>query len=102
MTAQLFLEGVSADGEARLRGCARRVQDSLAEAPCIPPAPGRGIPRREHVPPARRRAVRLDVRIDVRMPWARTRLNTAAELLRPLVEELSGGRVLMSSSATRP
>jgi hydroxymethylglutaryl-CoA reductase len=42
------------------------------------------------------RVVRVDVLIDVRDSMGANRLNTAAELIRPLLEELSGGRTLMA------
>ncbi len=41
-------------------------------------------------------AVRVEVLIDVRDAMGANRLNSAAELLRPLLQEVSGGRVLMS------
>jgi hydroxymethylglutaryl-CoA reductase len=96
MTAQVFLEGVSTDGEARLRGCSLRVQDSLAEPLASLQRRGGGF---RDVSTSRlpgTGAVRVEVRIDVRDAMGANRLNTAAELLRPLLEELSGGRVLMA------
>jgi hydroxymethylglutaryl-CoA reductase len=96
MTAQIFLEEVGADGEARLGGCAPRVRDALAGALASLERRGGGF---RGVSAARlpgSGAVRVDVRIDVRDAMGANRLNTAAELLRPLLEELSGGRVLMA------
>ena len=43
-----------------------------------------------------RERVRVDIMIDVRDAMGANRLNTAAERVRPLLEEVSGGRALMA------
>ena len=96
MTAQVFLEEVTPEGEEMLRGCASRVSETLAGLLASLEQRGggfRGV-RVARLPVTG--AVRVDVLIDVRDSMGANRLNTAAELLRPLVEELSGGRVLMA------
>ena len=96
MTAQVFLEGVSADGEARLRECGRHVRDALAEPLASLERRGGGF---RDVSASRlpgTGAVRVDVRIDVRDAMGANRLNTAAELLRPVLEAIGGGHVLLS------
>jgi hydroxymethylglutaryl-CoA reductase len=96
MSAQVFLEGVTTDGESRLQVCGPRVRDVLA--PLLASLASRGGGFREvrvtRLPGTG--AVRVDVLIDVRDAMGANRLNSAAEFLRPLVEQVSGGRVLMA------
>jgi hydroxymethylglutaryl-CoA reductase len=96
MTAQVFLEDVTPGGEEKLQGCAPRVRDALAGLLASLERRGGGFRdvRITRLPVTG--AVRVDVRIDVRDAMGANRLNTAAEHLRPLMEELSGGRVLMA------
>jgi hydroxymethylglutaryl-CoA reductase len=96
MTAQVFMEQVSAEGEARLRGCAEQVKHVLEKPLASLERRGGGFRGVQVHRLPRTRAVRLDVRIDVRNSMGANRLNTSAELLRPLCEQLSGGRVLMA------
>jgi hydroxymethylglutaryl-CoA reductase len=96
MTAQVFLEEVTPGGEERLRGCAPRVREALAVHLASLERRGGGFRdvRVARLPVTG--AVRVDVLVDVRDAMGANRLNTAAELLRPLMESLSGGRVLMA------
>jgi len=96
MSAQVFLEQVTSDGEARLRGCASRVQSALAAPLASLELRGGGFRDVRVFRLPKTGAVRVDVLIDVRNALGANRLNTAAEHLRPLLEEMSGGRVLMS------
>ncbi len=96
MTAQVFLEQVSADGEARLRGCVPLVRAALAESLASLERRGGGFREVRVFRLPQTGAVRFDVIIDVRDAMGANRLNTAAELIRPLLEETSGGHVLMS------
>jgi hydroxymethylglutaryl-CoA reductase len=96
MTAQVFLEGVTLGGEEKLRGCASRVREALSALLASLERRGGGFRdvRVARLPVTG--AVRVDVLIDVRDAMGANRLNTAAELLRPLMESVSGGRVLMA------
>lgn len=96
MTAQVFLEQVSQAGEGRLRGCAPRMRAALAAPLASLERRGGGFRDARIFRLPQTGAVRVDVIIDVRDAMGANRLNTAAELLRPMLEELSGGRVLMS------
>ena len=96
MTAQVFLEMVTEDGEERLHGCAPRVREALAVLLASLERRGGGFRsvRIARLPVTG--VVRVDVLLDVRDSMGANRLNAAAELIRPLVEELSGGRALMA------
>jgi hydroxymethylglutaryl-CoA reductase len=96
MTAQVFLEEVSQEGESRLRGSASPVRTALAAPLASLERRGGGFRDVRVFRLPQTGAVRVDVIIDVRDSMGANRLNTSAELLRPLLEELSGGRVLMS------
>ncbi len=96
MTAQVFLEGVSESGQKRLDGCGDRVRAALAPHLASLEKRGGGFrgARVSRLPATG--TVRVEVTIDVRDSLGANRLNTAAELLRPLLEEVSGGRSLMA------
>jgi hydroxymethylglutaryl-CoA reductase len=96
MTAQVFLEGVSEEGEKRLAGLAQGVRARLAPELATLERRGGGFRgmRAERLPVTG--AVRVDLLIDVRDSMGANRLNTAAEAVRPLLEEASGGRALMA------
>jgi hydroxymethylglutaryl-CoA reductase len=96
MTAQVFLEQVGQEGESRLRGCASRVRAALALPLASLERRGGGFRDVRVFRLPQTGTTRVDVIIDVRDAMGANRLNTSAELLRPLLEELSGGRVLMS------
>jgi hydroxymethylglutaryl-CoA reductase len=96
MTTQVFLEGVSAEGENRLRACADPVRTALAAPLASLLTRGGGFRDLAVFRLARTGAVRVDVLIDVRDAMGANRLNTAAEAIRPLLEQASGGRVLMA------
>ncbi len=96
MTAQVFLEEVSQEGESRLRGCASRVRAALAAPLASLERRGGGFRDLRVFRLPQTGAVRVDAVIDVRDAMGANRLNTSAELLAPLLEELSGGRALMS------
>ena len=96
MRAQVFLEGVGDEGERRLGGCEPRIRDLLR--PLLQSLEQRGGGFRG-VSVARLSGcgvVRVDLSVDVRDAMGANRLNTAAEAVRPLLEEVSGGRTLMA------
>jgi hydroxymethylglutaryl-CoA reductase len=96
MRAQVFLEGVGTEGESRLRGCEVRVRQFLA--PHLESLERRGGGWRglqvARLPESG--AVKVELIIDVRDAMGANRLNSAAELVRPLLEQESGGRTLMA------
>jgi hydroxymethylglutaryl-CoA reductase len=96
MTAQVFLEGVTPEGEERLRGCAPRIRDALSVLLASLERRGGGFrgARVARLPVTG--VVRVDVLVDVRDSMGANRLNSAAELIRPLVESVSGGQALMA------
>lgn len=96
MTAQVFLEGVSAEGERRLAGAEPGVRHLLSAELASLERRGGGLRRVSATRLAGSGAVRVDLLIDVRDSLGANRLNTAAEAARPLLEEVSGGRVLMA------
>lgn len=95
MRAQVFLEGVSAEGEQRLAGCEPRLKELLGPHLASLEKRGGGL---RGVQAARLPggAVRVDILVDVRDAMGANRLNTSAELARPLLEAASGGRALMA------
>ena len=95
MAAQVFLEGVSAQGETRLASCAPRVRETLAGPLASLERRGGGF-RGIRVARLPSSTVRVDILVDVRDAMGANRLNTAAELARPALEEAGGGRVLMA------
>jgi hydroxymethylglutaryl-CoA reductase len=103
MRAQVFLEGVPPGGElailareAELRGQLDRMQVSLR-------ARGGGCRGLEAARLPETGLVRVDLLIDVRDAMGANLLDTAAESLRPRLEELSGGKALLAilSNAAR-
>jgi hydroxymethylglutaryl-CoA reductase len=96
MRAQVFLEGVSAGGERRLNECEPRVRGHLAAHLASLEKRGGGYRGVQVTRLPGSGVVRVDILIDVRDAMGANRLNTAAELARPLLEETSGGRALMA------
>jgi hydroxymethylglutaryl-CoA reductase len=96
MTAQVFLEEVTPAGEERLRGCAAMVRQALAATLASLERRGGGFRGVSVTRLPVTGVVRVDVLVDVRDAMGANRLNTAAELLRPRLEELGGGRALMA------
>ncbi len=95
MTAQVFLESVTAHGEQALLGCEPLVRQAL-ESPLASLARRGGGYRSFQVARLPSGPVRVDLVIDVRDALGANRLNSAAESVRPLLEKVSGGRVLMA------
>ena len=95
MTAQVFLEGVTEEGEKRLASCGPRVRETLA-APLSSLERRGGGYRGLRVSRLPSTTVRVDLLIDVRDAMGANRLNTAAERARPVLEEVGGGRALIS------
>jgi len=96
MRAQVFLERVTPEGERRLVGCESRVRERLAAHLASLQNRGGGFRGVQVSRLPGSGAVRVDILIDVRDAMGANRLNTAAELARPLLEEESGGRALMA------
>jgi hydroxymethylglutaryl-CoA reductase len=95
MTAQVFLEGVTEEGERRLADCGPRVRDAMAA--CLSSLARRGGGFRGlQVLRLPSTTIRVDLLIDVRDAMGANRLNTAAERARPVLEEESRGRALMA------
>lgn len=103
MTAQVFLEGVSEEGARRLAGCEPRVRNVLAAELASLERRGGGFRGMSTTRLPSTGALRVDLLVDVRDSLGANRLNTAAEAARPVLEEASGGRVLMAvlSNAAR-
>jgi hydroxymethylglutaryl-CoA reductase len=95
MRAQVFLERVTEKGERRLGGCEPRLKELLGPHLASLEKRGGGF-RGIQVARLPGGAVRVDILIDVRDAMGANRLNTSAELARPLLEDSSGGRVLMA------
>ena len=95
MTAHVYLEGVSAEREERLRLVEAELESALAG--CLRSMRGRGGGFRGmgvlRLPETG--LVRVEIRVDVRDAMGANLLNTAAERARPLLEAESGGRALM-------
>jgi len=96
MRAQVFLEGVTAEGERRLGGCEPRVKEHLAAHLASLEKRGGGYRGVQVARLPGNGVVRVDILVDVRDAMGANRLNTAAELARPILEETSGGRALMA------
>ena len=95
MTAQVFLEGVTGEGEKRLASCGPKVREALAVP--LSSLRNRGGGYRElRVSRLPSGAVRVDLVIDVRDAMGANRLNAAAERARPILEQESGGRSLLA------
>ncbi|HUI73274.1 MAG TPA: hydroxymethylglutaryl-CoA reductase, degradative [Spirochaetia bacterium] len=95
MTAQVFLEAVTAHGEQALSQCEADVRQALA-GPLESLSRRGGGYRALHVARLPSGVVTVDLVIDVRDAMGANRLNTAAESVRPLLERVSGGRVVMA------
>ncbi|HUJ76436.1 MAG TPA: hydroxymethylglutaryl-CoA reductase, degradative, partial [bacterium] len=95
MTAQVFLESVSAQGEQALKDCGADLRQAL-EAPLASLAARGGGFRSSRVSRLTSGVVKVELVIDVRDALGANRLNTAAERVRPLLERRSGGRSLMA------
>jgi hydroxymethylglutaryl-CoA reductase len=95
MSAQVFLEGVTEEGENRLASCDPRVREALAASLSSLERRGGGY-RGLRVLRLPSGTVRVDLLIDVRDAMGANRLNTAAERARPVLEKAGGGRALMA------
>ena len=96
MSAQVFLERVDPEGEARLRDCGPKVAELLTPHLASLERRGGGFRGLSVTRRAGSATVRVDLLIDVRDAMGANRLNTAAELASPLLERESGGRRLMA------
>jgi hydroxymethylglutaryl-CoA reductase len=96
MSAQVFLEAVGAEGEKRLRACEPRVRAALAGPLASLERRGGGFRGMMVHRLVGSMTMRVDIRIDVRDAMGANRLNTAAELARPILEGESGGTTLMA------
>jgi hydroxymethylglutaryl-CoA reductase len=95
MTGQVFLESVSAHGEQSLKNSGAELRQAL-EAPLASLSARGGGFRSFQVTRLPSGRVRVDLVIDVRDALGANRLNTTAEGLRPLLERIGGGHVLMA------
>jgi hydroxymethylglutaryl-CoA reductase len=95
MTAQVFLENVTEDGGKRIATQEAKVRSLLAAELASLERRGGGFRGMgvERLPSG---TIRVDLKVDVRDSLGANRLNTAAEAVRPLLEEVSGGRALMA------
>jgi len=103
MTAQVFLEAVSAQGEQALSECEAELRQALA-GPLESLSRRGGGYREFHLARLQSGVVRVDLVIDVRDAMGANRLNTAAESVRPLLERVSGGHgvmAILSNAATQ-
>jgi hydroxymethylglutaryl-CoA reductase len=96
MTAQVFLEGVTEEGERKLAACAERVRSTLAPVLSSLQRRGGGFRELRVTRLSGSGTVRADLVIDVRDAMGANRLNSAAERVRPVFESESGGRTLMA------
>ena len=96
MRAQIFLENVDAAGEARLGRCGDSVRAALAPSLRSMARRGGGYRGLSVARLPETGAVRVEVTIDVRDAMGANLLNTAAELIRPLLENESGGKSLIA------
>ena len=95
MTAQVFLEGVTAEGEKALAGCDGQLRQELSGPLASLSRRGGGY-RSFQLARLPSGTLRVDMVIDVRDALGANRLNTAAESVSPLLERISGGRRLMA------
>ena len=94
MTAQVYLDDVDASGEAALRDAEEDIKAEIAG-----PLRGmveRGGGYRGFDVTRMEEFVRLQIHVDVRDAMGANILNTAAETVRPLAAEISGGRGVMA------
>jgi hydroxymethylglutaryl-CoA reductase len=103
MRAQVFLEKVPAGGELRVAPREAELRERLDALQASLRARGGGYRGLEVARLPETGLVRVDVLIDVRDAMGANILDTAAEHLRPLLEKLTGGKVLMGilSNAAR-
>jgi hydroxymethylglutaryl-CoA reductase len=103
MRAQVFLEGVPPGGELRVGPREAELRERLDVLQASLRARGGGYCGLEVARLPETGLVRVDLLIDVRDAMGANILNTAAEHLRPRLEELTGGKALMGilSNAAR-
>jgi hydroxymethylglutaryl-CoA reductase len=95
MRAQVFLEKVSPGGEAGIAAREPEVRERVDRLQPSLLARGGGYRGLEVVRLPQTGLVRVDILIDVRDAMGANVLDAAAEQLRPLLQEASGGRVLL-------
>lgn len=97
MESYVYLEGVSAEGEARLasEGAESRIREALGAVHGSLERRGGGYRGRRVYRLPETGLVALELSVDVRDAMGANILNTAAETVKPLAEELSGGEALM-------
>ncbi len=97
MESYIYLEGVSAAGEARLAsdGAEARIRAALGAIQGSLERRGGGYRGRRVYRLPETGLVALELSVDVRDAMGANILNTAAETVKPLAEELSGGTALM-------
>lgn len=97
MESYVYLEGVSAEGEARLAsdGAEARIRAALGAIQGSLERRGGGYRGRRVYRLPETGLVALELSVDVRDAMGANILNTAAETVKPLAEELSGGQALM-------
>lgn len=97
MESYVYLEGVSAEGEARLasEGAEARIRAALGAIQGSLERRGGGYRGRRVYRLPETGLVALELSVDVRDAMGANILNTAAETVKPLAEELSGGKALM-------
>lgn len=97
MESYVYLEGVSAAGEARLAsdGAEARIRAALGAIQGSLERRGGGYRGRRVYRLPETGLVALELSVDVRDAMGANILNTAAETVKPLAEELSGGQALM-------
>jgi hydroxymethylglutaryl-CoA reductase len=103
MRAQVFLEKVPAGGELRVAPREAELRARLDELQASLRARGGGYRGLEVARLPETGLVRVDLLIDVRDAMGANILDTAAERLRPFLEELTGGKALLGilSNAAR-
>lgn len=95
MSVQLFLEGVSAEGESRLRRDQSRIGNLADQALPGMQARGGGYRGMELSRLQESGVLAVELKIDVRDAMGANALNTASESVRPELERLSGGGAVM-------
>lgn len=97
MESYVYLDGVSAAGEARLgsEGAEARIRAALGAIQGSLERRGGGYRGRRVYRLPETGLVALELSVDVRDAMGANILNTAAETVKPLAEELSGGTALM-------
>ena len=95
MSVQLFLEGVSAEGESRLRREQSRIGTLVDQALSGMKARGGGYRGMELSRLRESGILAVELKIDVRDAMGANALNTASESVRPELERLGGGVAVM-------